>query len=114
MTASKPQKERVMKRFLVLYNGPPAPPDATHEGWREWFDNLGDALVDLGSQMTNGVVVHRDGSTSDETSSLSGYCIIEADDRANTLELVRDHPLLTLVSGYTIEVFEVPGVSAKS
>ena len=97
-----------MKRFLVLYNGPAAPPDATHEGWREWFDNLGDALVDLGSQMTNGVVVHRDGSTSDETSSLSGYCIIEADDRANALELVRDHPLLTLVSGYTIEVFEVP------
>jgi hypothetical protein len=97
-----------MKRFLVLYNGPPAPPDATHEGWPEWFGNLGAALIDLGSQMTNGVVVHRDGSTSDDTSSLSGYCIIEAEDRTKALELVRDHPLLTLAGEYTIELFEVP------
>jgi hypothetical protein len=40
-----------MKRFLLLYSGPPAPPDATHEGWREWFAKIGDALVDLGSPM---------------------------------------------------------------
>jgi hypothetical protein len=26
-----------MRRFLLLYRGPPAPPDATHEGWPEWF-----------------------------------------------------------------------------
>jgi hypothetical protein len=22
-----------MKRFLLLYKGPPTPPDASHEGW---------------------------------------------------------------------------------
>jgi hypothetical protein len=49
-----------MKRFLAIYNGPPAPPDASHEGWWEWFGGLGEALVEVGSSMTNGVVVHPD------------------------------------------------------
>jgi ribosomal protein S18 acetylase RimI-like enzyme len=42
-----------MKRFLLLYRGPPTPPDASHEGWPGWFEAIGDALVDLGSPMAN-------------------------------------------------------------
>jgi hypothetical protein len=38
-----------MMRFLLLYSGPPTPPDSSHEGWPEWFSKVGDALVDLGS-----------------------------------------------------------------
>jgi hypothetical protein len=97
-----------MKRFLLLYNGPPAPPNPSHEGWPEWFDEVGDAVVDRGSPMANGVVLHRDGSTSDDPSSLDGYSIIEAEDRGDVLELVREHPFLALGEEYTIEVFEVP------
>ena len=78
-----------MKRFLLLYKGPPTPPQASHGGWPEWFTEIGDGLVDLGSPMANGVVVH-------------------ADDRSEALDLVRDHPLLALGSEYAIEVFEVP------
>jgi hypothetical protein len=97
-----------MKRFLLLYNGPPAPPGASHEGWPEWFRGLGDALVDVGSPMRNGVVVHGDGSTSDAPSPLVGYGLIQATDRDEALELLRDHPLLALGSEYAIEMFEVP------
>jgi hypothetical protein len=95
-----------MKRFLLLYKGPPTPPDATHEGWPEWFKSIGDALVDVGSPAKNGVVVHPDGSTSDAT-GLNGYCLIQAEGMSEALELVRDHPLLTL-GEWVIEVFEVP------
>jgi hypothetical protein len=35
-----------MNRFLVFYVGPATPPDASHEGWPEWFAKLGDRLVD--------------------------------------------------------------------
>jgi hypothetical protein len=99
-----------MKRFLLLYTGPPTPPEGVrpHEGWPEWFDNLGEGLVDVGSPMANGFVLHGDGSTSDEASSLNGYTIVQAEDRSQVLDLVRDHPLLALGGDYAIEVFEVP------
>jgi hypothetical protein len=97
-----------MKRFLLLYKGPPAPPGATHEGWPEWFKAIGDALVDLGSPMANGVVLHADGSTSDDVSDLRGYGVIQAEGRSEALDLLHDHPLLALGGEYAIEVFEVP------
>jgi hypothetical protein len=97
-----------MKRFLLLYNGPPAPPQPSHEGWPEWFDKIGDALVDLGSPMVNGFALHGDGSIGDETTSLNGFSIVQAEDRASVLDLIADHPFVLLGSEYTIEVFEVP------
>ena len=97
-----------MKRFLLLYKGPPTPANASHEGWWEWFAKLGDALVDAGSPMANGVVLHDDGSISDDASGLNGFSLIQAEDRSDALELLRDHPLLALDGGYVIEVFEVP------
>jgi hypothetical protein len=97
-----------MKRFLMLYSGPPTPPNPTHEGWPEWFTKIGDALVDVGSPMKNGVVLRADGSTNDEAAPLRGYGLIQADDRSKALGLVRDHPLLALGPEYTIEMFEVP------
>jgi hypothetical protein len=95
-------------KYLLLYNGPPTPPNPSHEGWPEWFGKLGDSLVDLGSPMTNGVVVHSDGSTDDRTTSLNGYGIVEAEDRDRLLDLLKDHPFLALGGEYAIEVFEVP------
>jgi hypothetical protein len=96
-----------MKRFLLLYKGPPTPPDASHEGWPEWFKSIGDALVDVGSPARNGVVVHADGSTSDDAIGLNGYSLIQAEGMSEALDLVRDHPLLEL-GEWVIEVFEVP------
>ena len=99
-----------MKRYLLLYTGPPTPPEGVrpHEGWPEWFEEIGDALVDLGSPMANGFVLHGDGSISDEASSLRGYSIVQAEGRSEALDLVRDHPLLALGGEYAIELFEVP------
>jgi hypothetical protein len=97
-----------MTRFLLLYKGPPAPPGASHEGWPEWFEAIGDALVDLGSPMKNGVVLHADGSTSDDATGLRGYGVIQAEGKSEALDLLRDHPLLALGDDYTIEMFEVP------
>jgi hypothetical protein len=97
-----------VKRFLLLYKGPPTPPQASHEGWLEWFGAIGDALVDLGSPMVDGVVLHADGSTSADAAGLNGYSVIQAEDRTTALDLVRDHPLLALGTEYAIEIFEVP------
>jgi hypothetical protein len=94
--------------FILLYNGPATPPDATHDGWPEWFQGLGDDLVDLGSPMAGGFVVHPDGSTSETPTSLNGYSVVRANDRDELLERLGSHPLLAPGSPYTVEVFEVP------
>jgi hypothetical protein len=97
-----------MKSFIFLYNGPATPADASHEGWPEWFQSVGDDLVDLGSPMSDGFVVHPGGSTSDAATSLNGYSVVRANDRDEVLELLRGHPLLSEGSEYVIEVFVVP------
>jgi hypothetical protein len=97
-----------MSSFILLYNGPPTPSGASHEGWPEWFQRAGDNLVDMGSPMTNGFVVHSDGTTTETATSLNGYSIIRAEDRGDVLDLVKDHPFLALGDEFTIEAFEVP------
>jgi hypothetical protein len=37
-----------------------------------------------------------------------GYSIVQAEDRARALELLRDHPLWRSGDDYAIDVFELP------
>jgi hypothetical protein len=97
-----------MKSFLLLYSGPPTPPGASHEGWREWFQSLGDRLVDTGSPMTAGFVVRSDGTTSGAATGINGFSIIRAEDPDEVRDLLRSHPFLAGGSAYAIEIFEVP------
>jgi hypothetical protein len=97
-----------MRSVILLYRGPARPPGASHEGWPEWFQSLGDRLVDMGSPMANGFVIHSDGTTSEPVSSLNGFSVIRAEDTDEVLDLVKGHPFLELGPEYTIEVFDVP------
>jgi hypothetical protein len=100
--------ELLQRDDLLAHGGPPTPRNASHEGWREWFTRLGDAIVDVGSPMVNGIVARGDGSTSEATARLNGYSIVQAEDKDEALELVQDHPLLALGDEYAIEIFELP------
>lgn len=97
-----------MRSVILLYNGPATPPEASHEGWPEWFQRLGDRLVDMGSPMAEGFVIHSDGTTSETASSLNGYSIIRVEDTREALDLAKSHPFLAGGPEYTIEVLGVP------
>jgi hypothetical protein len=97
-----------MKRYLLLYKGPKTPPGATHEGWPEWFAGIGEAVVDVGSPMVNGFIVHNDGSIRGEAAYRNGFSIIQAEDRDRVADLLKDHPFLTYGPEYAVEVFELP------
>jgi hypothetical protein len=99
---------RTMTSFMLLYNGPSTAPPASHEGWPEWFQSLGDKLIDKGSPMTAGFVISGDGTASARAASLNGYSVIRAQDRAAVGDLLRTHPFLAAGSEYSIDVFEVP------
>jgi hypothetical protein len=97
-----------MPKFMVLYVGPPTPPDASHEGWPEWFAKLGDKLEDRGSPLANGLALHGDGSTGGASTRLNGYSIIRADDLDGALGALKDHPYLAQGREYSIEVYLLP------
>jgi hypothetical protein len=73
-----------------------------------WFSSIGDALVDIGSPISKGIVKHHDGSATDvdTSSTVNGYSVIRAKDMDEALELIKDHPYLTLGKDCTIEVFQ--------
>ncbi|RPI93099.1 MAG: hypothetical protein EHM40_10945 [Chloroflexi bacterium] len=98
-----------MKKFILFYKGPATPPGTSHDKWPAWFNKVGDQLVDMGSPMENGFVVHSNGSTSDAATNLNGYSIIQARNKNDVISLMKDHPFLSLGKGeYSIEIFEVP------
>jgi hypothetical protein len=72
--------------------GPATPPDASHQGWPEWFAKAGERLVDRGSRIVDGKGRHGDGTTVPPTGSMNGYCIIGAKDLNEALGLIEDHP----------------------
>ena len=82
---------------------PRHPDDTPHE-----VDKLGDKLVDKGSPMADGRVLHGDGSTTGSITHLNGYSIIQAKDIDDVLSLVKDHPYLTLGHEYSIEAYFLP------
>jgi hypothetical protein len=98
-----------MPSFMLLYNGPATAPDASHDGWPEWFQGLGDQLVDKGSPMTAGFVVRGDSTSSEIAVTLNGYSVIRAESRDAVRDLLRSHPFLAAGSEYRIDVYEVPG-----
>jgi|SRR5262245_3598471 len=96
-----------MPRFMLLYAGPATPPDASHEGWPEWFAKVGDRLADRGSPMADGRVLHGDGTSSSSATRLNGYSIVQADDADDLLNLVKDHPYQALGAEYSIEAYSL-------
>lgn len=59
--------------------------------------------------MQNGLVLHRDGSTTAPETNTNGYSIIQAKNLDGALKLLKSHPLLTLGRDeFTIEIFELP------
>lgn len=104
-----------MKKFILLYNGPATPPDKmTKEqidkvmsGWAAWYEKAGDAVVDMGAPMGNGMALKDDG-TPGEPTLLSGYTVVQVEDKDALHELVKDHPFLSDNDGkFMVEAFEL-------
>ena len=110
-----------MKKFILLYNGPATDTaDMSEEEvkaimakWVDWMKKIGDAMVDMGMPMANGVSVVDDGSGG-TPSQLNGYSIVQAEDMDGAKALVDGHPFLGEGSGkFSVEIHEllpVPGM----
>jgi hypothetical protein len=104
-----------MKKYILLYNGPATDMSAMSQEqmqgvmqkWKEWMEELGEDLTDIGAPMANGQTVVDDNSKG-SASELSGYSIIQAEDIEGAKKLVANHPFLSDNDGkYKVEVHEL-------
>jgi|SRR5215469_11027025 hypothetical protein len=100
-----------MGNYVLVYKGGGMPQtDAEREqvmaAWGQWFGGLGQALVDGGNPFSGqSNTLGSDGSVkSGNSSALTGYSILKADDLPSATTMAKGCPVLS--SGGTIEVYE--------
>jgi len=94
--------------FVLLYKGgagmdrPQEEVNAVMEAWGAWYGKVGEAIVDGGNPFGQGMAMTSNGTT--DSSNITGYTIIGADDMAGAQAMVKDHPHLD--DGGTVEIYE--------
>jgi hypothetical protein len=99
-----------MVDYVLLYKGGGVP--ATEEeqqqvlaAWNDWFEKVGQAMVDGGNPFGPSRSIATDGTATDGgASGMTGYSIVQADSLDAATELGKGCPVLA--SGGTVEVYE--------
>lgn len=96
-----------MNHYVYIYhsNQTSAPSGETLKAWSDWFDTLGDHVVDAGSPITNSKAILKDGLSAKEQDSVIGYAIIKATNLDEAIDLAKNNPLAQ-APGYEIRVYE--------
>ena len=94
-----------MAKFVLIYHGGKPPEneeekDRVMAAWGQWFESLGDSLMDGGNPF--GPPKSIGGDAPDPA---SGYSILEAADHDKAVELAGGNPM-TQEDGTRIEVYE--------
>lgn len=104
-----------MNKYIITYLGGDQP-SSPEEGqkhfakYQEWLSSLGDAAVSPMNPVKNTNTVYPDGSvTTDSTTSMSGYTIIEAESMEAALSVAKACPFLELNG--SLEVSELINMS---
>jgi hypothetical protein len=101
-----------MTKFVFIYRG--GRPGATQEeqdkimaAWGSWFEELGDALVDMGNPFGPLKAVTADGMHDKvDGKRVSGYSIVNAKDHDAAAKLAKGCPMLSYSSIGVVEVYE--------
>ena len=104
-----------MAKFMMVYKGEAVDMSAMTEeevagvmaAWGVWMQNVGPALVDVGTPFGPGTSVVDDGSAGTAV-SLTGYSIVEADDMSGARAFANNHPFLSEGKGnFAVDVYEL-------
>lgn len=94
-----------------MRNATPEEKEAGMKPWIDWYEKLGDAVIDQGNPTGNAHKITKDG-VSVLKSEVAGYTIIEAETMNKAQELLKDHPHLEWEEGnglQVLEIFDLPG-----
>ncbi len=74
--------------------------------WMTWKDNIGDALIEMGSPLMGGTNINPAGEKTESTKQVSGYSMVQAENAAAAQALFVGHPHLHWHPSAAIEVHE--------
>lgn len=104
-----------MARFMMIYKGEatdmadmtPEQGAAVMAAWGVWMQQVGPALVDVGTPFGAGASIIDDGSDG-IAAPLTGYSIVEADDLSAASRFADDHPFLSDGKGdFAVDIYEM-------
>ncbi len=92
-----------MKKFVFLYVGMWEHTPEVMDGWKKWFEVLGDRVVDNGSPFGPGKEISKSGTKDlpQDAQAIVGYTIINAESMEEVEKLATECPIIT-----SIKVFE--------
>src|ERR1700736_5924222 len=99
-----------MANFLLLYSGGGMPEGEAAQkqvmdAWGQWFQKLGDAVVEGGNPTTpQSKTISSDGSVADAPAQVTGYSIIKVGSLDDATEKAKGCPILA--GGAKVMVFE--------
>ena len=90
-----------MPKYLFVYHGgdhPETEEDTAKvmQAWNDWFDSMGDAVVDAGAPVGPSHTVHRSRIVTSDggTNPASGYSLIQADSKDDAIALAKQCPII--------------------
>jgi hypothetical protein len=91
-----------MKKFMILYVGMWEYTPEVMDGWKKWFEVLGNRVVDSGNPFGPGKEVSKTGKTElpQDMNAIVGYTIINAENMNEVEKLLEKCPIITSVRVY--------------
>ena len=92
-----------MKKFVLLYVGMWEQTPEVMNGWKKWFEVLGNRVVDSGNPFGPGKEVTKTGTKDlpQDEQAIVGYTIINGESLEEVEKLTKDCPIIT-----SVKIFE--------
>jgi hypothetical protein len=108
-----------MANYLFIYHGGKEPEsqeayDAVIKSWQQWFEGIGESIIDAGNPVGPNITVQSNGSQLDNggTNPATGYGIFKASSQEEAAEIAKNCPILA--SGGSVEIAEIFDISQSS
>ncbi|MDN3647491.1 hypothetical protein QWZ13_01060 [Reinekea marina] len=102
----------MMNNYLFVYHGGKEPESeeefqSTIKAWQQWYEGMGNAVVDGGNPVGPNITVHAGGKVTNDGGSnpVTGYGVFKASDAEASAELASKCPILD--AGGSVEVAQV-------
>lgn len=91
-----------MKKFVLLYVGMWEHTPEVMDGWKKWFDVLGDRVVDSGNPFGPGKEITKTGikDLPQDDQAIVGYTIINGESLEEVEKIAKECPIITSVKIY--------------
>ena len=93
-----------MKKFVLIHYGFETPTHEIMKAWNEWFESIGDAIVENVGPFMAGREITKDGSQElpRDLTAITGFTIIQADNMDEAAKIAQGCPSITSIRVYEL------------